>query len=98
MVTSEEVVAAYRLILGREPESEEIVRFQAARYSSLRELRHAFIYSHEFLTSRHIDGPLYVACVPARYSQNQHIYWERGGLVREEDATGFLSRGVAGDL
>lgn len=98
MLSKEDVRAAYRLIHGREPESEEVLEHHAAIYTSLDELRHAFIRSHEFLTSRSIDGPLYVACVPERYSTNKHLYETRGGIMRPEDANVFLSIGGAGDL
>jgi O-methyltransferase len=98
VVSKEDVRAAYRLIHGREPENEEVVASHVATYSSLSELRHAFIYSREFLSSRSIDGPLYVAKVPERYGKNQNLYEARGGLARREDATAFLSMGGAGDL
>ena len=98
MVSKEDVRAAYQLIHGREPENEEVVASHAATYSSLNELRHAFIYSHEFLSSRSIDGPLYVAKVPERYGTNQNLYEARGGLARHEDANAYLSMGGAGDL
>jgi len=48
MVSKEEVRAAYRLLLARDAESEEVVARHAARYSSTDELRQAFIKSPEF--------------------------------------------------
>ncbi|HEY0178664.1 MAG TPA: methyltransferase domain-containing protein [Dokdonella sp.] len=42
---------AYRLLLGREPESEEAVRGHAAGYATLAELRRGFIASEEFRRS-----------------------------------------------
>lgn len=97
MVSKDDVKAAYQLILGREPESEEVVAFLATQYSSVPELRHAMIYSYEFLSSRSIDGPLYVAKVPERYTTNRHLYEMQGGLARPEDADAFLSAGGVGD-
>lgn len=48
MINPEDVVHAYRLILGREPESTEIVNRYAAQVSSLPALRDLFIGSGEF--------------------------------------------------
>ncbi len=47
-VTREDVISAYRLILGRDPESESIVRQQMDRHKSLRGLHKAFLGSREF--------------------------------------------------
>jgi len=54
MVSSQDVEMAYRLILGREPESASAVAFHCSRWESLRALREAFLESAEFrnLTSR----------------------------------------------
>jgi SAM-dependent methyltransferase len=54
--TREEVIACYRLILGREPESEEVVGRQLARGLPLAELRLAFLRSEEF-RNRHAPPP-----------------------------------------
>jgi SAM-dependent methyltransferase len=48
MLSRDDVRAAYRLILGREPESEEIVAVQRARYSTVEEMRYDFLNSREF--------------------------------------------------
>jgi SAM-dependent methyltransferase len=48
MPSPDDVRAGFRLILGREPESEEIVAQLAARYSTLEEMRNAFLNSREF--------------------------------------------------
>lgn len=48
MITCEDVKAAYRLILGRDPESEEIVMQYAREIGSLDDLRRAFFCSPEF--------------------------------------------------
>jgi FkbM family methyltransferase len=39
---------SYRLILGREPESAEVIREQAARFESYRDMRLSFLRSREF--------------------------------------------------
>ena len=39
---------SYRLILGREPETPEVVREQAARFESFRDMRLSFLRSREF--------------------------------------------------
>lgn len=99
MINKDDVRVAYRLILGREPENEEVVSLLASRYSSLGELGQAFIGSREFLSSRNIgEGPRFVAGIPSRYGRNQQVYESRGGLSRHEDASGYLSTGVGGDL
>src|SRR5215467_5814473 len=51
MVTTEDVRAAYRLILGRNPESEEVLTRHSQRFHSLDELRKAFLSSVEFHSS-----------------------------------------------
>jgi len=48
MISSQEVVMAYRLILGREPESEAVVADHCRRHESLSALRAAFLNSAEF--------------------------------------------------
>ena len=51
-VTSrEEVIAAYRLLLGREPESEDVITHYATEVADLRALREMFINSAEFQAS-----------------------------------------------
>jgi hypothetical protein len=51
MITESDVRAAYRLILGREPESEAVLSLIAQRGYSLKELGRAFLNSPEFLES-----------------------------------------------
>lgn len=48
MPSPDDVRAGYRLILGREPESEEVVAQLAAQWSTLNEMRQAFLNSREF--------------------------------------------------
>ena len=48
MVTSEDVVYAYRLLLDREPENADVVAHYASQVSNFRELRELFINSAEF--------------------------------------------------
>jgi hypothetical protein len=48
MLSREDVVYAYRLLLGREPESEDVLDIHARNASSLAGLREAFIASSEF--------------------------------------------------
>jgi SAM-dependent methyltransferase len=47
-VSSDEVRGAYRFILGREPESEEVVRFHQRHHANLSALRADFLSSEEF--------------------------------------------------
>lgn len=51
MPTPDDVRAAYRLILGREPESEAVVADHAASAASLEELRWRFLGSAEFFNT-----------------------------------------------
>ena len=48
MICTEDVRAAYRLILGREPEDEEVVARHARQAASLADLMRAFLGSPEF--------------------------------------------------
>ena len=48
MVSTEDVKAAYRLILGRPPESGDVLLRHARQYRSIDELREAFFNSPEF--------------------------------------------------
>jgi SAM-dependent methyltransferase len=50
-VAREDVVAAYRLILGREPESAEVVDAQARMHADRRSLMNAFLASPEYQQS-----------------------------------------------
>ena len=97
MITKEYVRAAYRLIHGREPESETVLTEHVAHFDSVHDLRYDFLGSQEFLSSRSIAGPLYAAKVPERYASNQPAYEARGGLVRHADADLFLLHGGAGN-
>lgn len=49
MVKEADVVMAYRLLLGREPENQEVVTGQARHFQTLEHLREEFITSPEFL-------------------------------------------------
>jgi SAM-dependent methyltransferase len=49
MVTPDDVRAAYRLILGREPENEAVVAEHAAGSKDIAALREAFVSSQEFI-------------------------------------------------
>jgi SAM-dependent methyltransferase len=60
MVSTEDVRAAYRLILGREPEDEEVLMRHAQNAGSLQDLRTAFLSSPEF----HIVSPEHSALRP----------------------------------
>jgi SAM-dependent methyltransferase len=55
--TEEAAAWAYRLILGREPESEAIVRDHARQSESLRALRERFLGSSEFTERYHLVEP-----------------------------------------
>lgn len=48
MVSKDEVVLAYRLLLGREPENEAVVAHYAAEVANLKALRELFVNSGEF--------------------------------------------------
>jgi len=64
MVTREDVIAAYRLILGREPESEDIVTAHVNGTVNLAQLRERFFSSPEFMeknTSGILVGRHYAA-------------------------------------
>lgn len=52
-----DVIAAYRLLLGREPESEAVIEAQLARHDSLEALRATLLASAEF-------RPIARACLP----------------------------------
>lgn len=60
MVSEELVIAAYQLILGREPEDREVVRSAAMGCRNVEELRHRFFASTEFTAHvlPGIAGPL----------------------------------------
>ena len=62
MITKEEVLFAYRLILGREPENNDVVESYCHTVHSLRELREEFIKSPEFIQkiSTELDNPKFV--------------------------------------
>lgn len=51
MITREEVIYAYRLLFGREPESEVVINHYATEVPDLQTLRHLFVNSAEFQTS-----------------------------------------------
>jgi hypothetical protein len=55
MVHVDDVRAAYKLILGRDPENEEVLEAHAEQARSLEELRHIFLHSSEF--RNHFPGP-----------------------------------------
>jgi SAM-dependent methyltransferase len=48
MIAREDVIAAYRLLLGREPESEEVITHYVAEVADLSALRALFVNSAEF--------------------------------------------------
>jgi hypothetical protein len=48
--TAEDVRLCYRLILGREPESEDVVERHVARAKTVAMLRRSFIGSREFIS------------------------------------------------
>jgi SAM-dependent methyltransferase len=49
MVSETDVIMAYRLIMGREPENQKVVAGQARHHKTLNDLRAAFMTSPEFL-------------------------------------------------
>ena len=56
-LTEQDVRAAYRMILGREPENEAIIREQMESHASMQELRAAFLGSNEFRENVRGMGP-----------------------------------------
>jgi SAM-dependent methyltransferase len=48
MITREEVISAYRLMLGREPEDESVITDHMLQYEDLHALRRAFLQTGEF--------------------------------------------------
>jgi 2-polyprenyl-3-methyl-5-hydroxy-6-metoxy-1,4-benzoquinol methylase len=56
-LTDDDIRNAYRLILGREPEDERVVKLHSANFSSLRELRLEFLSSTEFRDQGFIAPP-----------------------------------------
>ncbi len=77
MISREEVVYAYRMILGREPENEAVVAEQVAGFGDLKSLRNGFLHSTEFLRQAvsligpepvipelQAEQPIDVACSP----------------------------------
>ena len=48
MISRDEVIGAYRMLLGREPENEEVLRHYATEVSSVAALRELFMASAEF--------------------------------------------------
>lgn len=79
MVSSDDVRAAYRLILGREPESNEVLAHLSRRCKSLAELRHQFLNSFEFRMTTTVPDlakpldwlpmPIETAAAPAESAQ-----------------------------
>ncbi|HEU4853580.1 MAG TPA: methyltransferase domain-containing protein [Telluria sp.] len=58
MVSKEDVVAAYRLLFGREPENDDVVTHYATEVADRRALRQLFINSAEFRASyESLQGP-----------------------------------------
>lgn len=57
-VTRDDVVSAYRLILGREPEDESVVRSATQCYKNIEQLRQGFLHSEEFAAA---NAPLILA-------------------------------------
>ncbi len=50
LLTHEQVTAAYRFILGRDPESDEVIRRTASHYKTSDALRQGLLASTEFAT------------------------------------------------
>jgi len=62
LITYEDVLYAYRLILGREPENKDVIESYLHTIHSLRDLRSEFIKSPEFveLIGKLLDNPQFV--------------------------------------
>ncbi len=69
MVTTTEVELAYRYILGREPESAEVVEDLAARSATFAQLRTLFFSSEEFQKAGH-PVPAHAAVRPLHWGPN----------------------------
>ena len=70
MIDSQWVIAAYRLILGREPENAEVVRLAAEGNADLQSLRSSFLDSTEF--QQHVAAMK----MPDRFPMDQAPYAE----------------------
>ena len=70
MISDEDVISAYRLLLGREPENQEAVRSAAAECSSLKDLRQRFINSTEFRKANGITNRIPFDAAPAAIDVN----------------------------
>src|SRR6266550_3076568 len=90
MPSLDDIKAAYRLILGREPESEEVVAQLLAQFSTLEKIRSAFLNSREFRATTTIPdmakpldwrgAPIETDASPAQMTQMlRHIeaYWRK---------------------
>jgi hypothetical protein len=88
MLSPDDVRAAYLFILGREPESEEVVAQLIARFSTIEEIRCEFLNSREFRTTTPVPdlakpldwrgAPIETNASPAQMGQMlRHIeaYW-----------------------
>jgi len=62
LITKEEVILAYRLILGREPENNDVVKNYCHTVHSVQDLRAEFIKSPEFVEkmAKALDSPQFV--------------------------------------
>jgi methylase of polypeptide subunit release factors len=80
-ISTEIVKMAYRMFLGREPESDEVVRDKAKAVKTYCELRDLFVGCDEFQN-------LY----PSVGSQISRNYWERPRQVEVDVSDGILTR------
>lgn len=86
--TTDDIRAAYRLILGREPENDQVVADINSRCYSLAELRQVFLKSHEFRATANVPDmakpldwapiPIETEASPAELARMLHrieTYW-----------------------
>ena len=70
MLTRDDVIAAYRLVLGRPPEDDETIRMQMDTNADFSRLRHSLFTSPEFLDNALNDGALNAALTPVNIAMN----------------------------
>lgn len=98
MLTRDDVIIAFQMILGREPENEDVIEHHIREHDSLASLRRALFHSQESVRARFLIDDFYLATTPARYGVNANRYRERGGTSDIDDPSAYLRLGGAGDL
>jgi SAM-dependent methyltransferase len=91
MVTKEEVIYAYRMLLGREPESEEVVAHYATEMKSVAALRELFMASAEF---RQKAGDLLATRRPRKVltGKPMQVEWQPSGTDAAQQLEALFAR------